>query len=345
MSKNEPPIFEDPEDEAPVDEVQLKRLQKESHEFGLHIQSNDPIELEAILTLARQERGADHPVPCYGLSYDPTDRRCRVCHLRGKCSELDTSPRIEVMDLNQLQPVICEVCHGSLEVELLDKEDQEVRDYGCTTEGCMNTLGVQCGWENNKADVVRSIVLPDDQKKEEKEKEAESEPADDPSSPPLGAESPASPQPASKKTTKKKTSKKKRAKNKAAKKKAVKKPKPQPKPKEEPKPKERPKTKVVVKKASKKAKSKPKAKEPAKVIKLPVRTAATPKGGNNKSKLLFSYNGQVYVSLTAIAVEITGTRSWSGPRFFKAKTAKLAPGAVLTREFGGNVYEVTVIKG
>src|SRR5512142_57089 len=103
----EPPIIDDPED-GQHDEAQFQELMREAQQLGLHYTGHDCAELELIVTLARQERGVAHPVACYGLSYEPTDRRCRICQLRGPCSELDKRPRVEVLDPNQLESVLCE---------------------------------------------------------------------------------------------------------------------------------------------------------------------------------------------------------------------------------------------
>lgn len=295
---NEPPVFDDPEDGAEVDPEELKRLQAQAHALGLHINSNDPIEIAALVALASKERGSEHPVPCYGLSYDPTDRRCRICQLRSKCADLDKSPRVEVTDLAQLQPVTCDVCAGQLEVELLDREQKQVRDYGCTTMGCCNTLGVQCGWETHAETAVRDIVLPKEQEAQEAEaaeqEAAEAEPEAGESVPPADPP-PAPPKPKKKKATKKTATKGK--------------------------------PKVVVKKKGAKKKATKK-----KVVK------AAP-----ASKLVFIYDNEPYATLTPIAVAISGSRNWSGKRFFRVK-GDLEAGMVLEREWEGQTYTVRVEK-
>lgn len=316
---NEPPMIEDPEDEIPVNPEELDRLRRQAHELGLHIQTGDPIELEALIALAQKERGSDHPVPCFGLSYDPTDRCCRICQLRTKCSALDESPRVEVTELTQLQAVPCEVCGGNLEVELLDKESREIRDYGCTTLGCMNSLGVQVGWETHRDTLVRDIVLPKDQEKAEAESES--------SNPPLEAQVPSS---SSKKATKKKATKK-ATKKKSAKKKVI-------------------VVKPARKKAPKKKKKVTKKTVTVKVNPKPVKATASkpikvnpkPAKANNEPKLVFIYDGEPYTTLTAAAVAISGSRNWSGKKFFKVK--ELKEGMVLEREWEGVVRTVRVEK-
>ena len=305
MSDHQPPIFDDPDDGSEVNQEELQRLQRQAHELGLHINSKDPLELEALIALAGRERGSDHPVPCYGQSYDPTDRRCRVCQLRSKCRELDPRPRVEVVELSQLQAVVCEVCGGSLEVELLDRESREIRDYGCTTTGCLNTLGIQCGWEGHQDQLARIVVLPkDEQEKAEPEDAATTSPPSSEEAPP------ASP---STKTAKKKTAKKKAAKKKAAKKVVVKGDDP-----DEPGPSEPKKSKKVV---------------------VKTRKVSAPEPGT--SGIVYVYEGEHYTTLTPIAVRISGSRNWSGKKFFKVK-GEPAAGTKLERKWEGVIHVVQV---
>lgn len=133
------------------------KLLAEAHSLGLHYTGTDTLELRALLDMARAQRGREHPVPCFGLSFDPTDRRCRICSLRNPCADADRKPRIEVTTA-KLSPVPCEICReGRLEVELLDLETRELRDFGCSTPGCPGTVAVQYGWETHGAAVVRDI--------------------------------------------------------------------------------------------------------------------------------------------------------------------------------------------
>ena len=146
---NEPPIPpDDPDDALEFDEEEFRGLLAEAHEMGVHYSGRDIHELRAYIGLARAEHGAEHPVACYGVSHDPTDRACRICSLRSACAAKDTSPRVEVMGVDRsLEDVPCESCgRGLLSEELLDKDSRELLDFKCTTLGCDNTLGAQCGW-------------------------------------------------------------------------------------------------------------------------------------------------------------------------------------------------------
>lgn len=136
----------------------FKALLVEAHDLGIQYTGVDPSELGAFVTMARAERGRTHEVPCYGLSYDPTDRRCRICQLRNPCADLDKRPRVVVLEAH-LQSIPCGACgKGMLEIECVDKDTGHIRDFACTTKGCQNSVAVQCGWET-QTDVVREVVL------------------------------------------------------------------------------------------------------------------------------------------------------------------------------------------
>lgn len=319
MSSSEPPVVDDPEDGKPVDVYELKRLQRQAHEMGLHIYSDDPTEMEALLALAKKERGSDHPVPCFGLSHDPTDRRCRICQLRTRCAELDKSPRVEVGQNVQLQPVPCEVCGGSLEVEIETKDRTEVRDYGCTTMGCLNTLGVQCGWERHGGGAVRKVVLPKDKPAEEKKVDRAPEAPDTTEVSSLQHETHPTGESA---VTLESESK----------------PDPEPKP-------QRKKPKIVlVKPEPKPVKKKSVKKRPGPKKKITKKKATKKKAVKTKpGRPVFVYGGQTYKSLSAVSFEICQSKNWSGRRFFNV-VGPIRAGTTLQREWQGQKYVVHVVE-
>jgi hypothetical protein len=146
-----PPI-EDPEDGITAEPSEFQALMREAQRYGFHYTGQDISELSALVSLAKTECGESHPVPCFGLNYESTDRRCRICQLHDACSAKDRRPRVEILDPNTLGDVICEACSsGSLNIELRVPDSTIVRDYGCSTPGCLNTLGIQTGWNEQRA--------------------------------------------------------------------------------------------------------------------------------------------------------------------------------------------------
>lgn len=292
--------------------LDFKALLVEAQELNIQYNGDDPVELHALITLARSDVGKDHPVPCFGLSYDPTNRCCRICQLRDPCADKDKRPRIEVLEA-KLQPVPCDACgKGLLEIECED-EWGELRDYACSTKGCPNTIAIQCGWESIDTDqVVREIVVEssDPSKPEPKpEPKPESEPVAEQAvestakqtDAPVESEQPEQTEPAKtpklrvirggSKSDPKKT--KKSSKKKTSTKKTVRKPKP------------------VVK---------------------------------NAPKVRFVHKGETYNSMSVLVNEITGSTNYSANRFFKIDSVKaLQPGDVVEREWRGFVYRVEVI--
>lgn len=292
---NLPPTDDDPEDGLPVDQERFDELRREAQEIGLHYTGKDPVELEAFLALAKAEQGASHPVACYGLSYEPTDRRCRICQLRGPCSEKDLRPHVVVTDISKLEDVMCEACGtGSLSVELLSQdsvegEAREIRDFGCTTPGCLNTLGIQCGWEQQPERQQQEIAFAP---RPEVRLEGVQKPLkpEKPGGEPPGGEPPA------KKTKKKPAGKK---------------------------PAGKPKLKIVEP-----------APEPTPVVKRRTST----KG------LAFLFGGKKYGSLSAIAALVTGTRNWSGAKFFGVDPAEVIAGVTVERVWEGKQITVKVVQ-
>jgi hypothetical protein len=146
--------------------VDLEALRKEAHSLGVHYTGDSGAELAGLISIVRVQRGTG-PVRCYGLSYDPTDPRCRICDLRNPCADLDKRPRVEVMQVQAqfLQEIPCAACGaGLLNQDLLDPDTRRPRDYGCSTKGCQNTVSVQCGFSRSdlaraQSPVVTEIVL------------------------------------------------------------------------------------------------------------------------------------------------------------------------------------------
>jgi hypothetical protein len=300
MAKQPPMDPDEPGDDDLLDEEEFLALLTEAQELGVHYtrqgEDRDIHELRAFVSLARQEHGADHPVACYGVSHDPTDRACRICSLRQSCADRDTSPRVEVMGVKQLEDVPCESCgRGLLSEELTDKDTGELLDFRCSTMGCSNTLGSQCGWDEITG--RRPTISVEDPNP------AEPEPTPAPE-PPLSAQEKASTPPVLEVLEGGKSKKKKVVVKKATAKKA-------------------PTKKVVVKKA-------PKKKKPG--------FAA----GTNGLQYRVGGLDEVFDSLTSVARSVTGTRNWSGFKFFKVGKDDLAPGLELVREWKGDTITVTV---
>jgi hypothetical protein len=155
------PPFDDPEDEVPhYNTPEFQTLMREAQRYGFHYSGQDISELNALVTLAKIECGDSHPVPCFGLNYESTDRRCRICQLQEACAAKDRRPRIEILDPNTLGDVICNACgSGELRVELRIPDSSIVRDYGCSTPGCLNTLGIQTGWDETRVKLTPEIFF------------------------------------------------------------------------------------------------------------------------------------------------------------------------------------------
>jgi len=316
----EPPITEDPED-GQHNEAQFAVLMQKARNLNLHYTGHELAELEMIVTMARQQRGTSHPVGCYGVSFEPTDRRCRICQLQGPCAELDQRPRVEVLDPQQLESVLCEACgKGELRLELKTPESQEVRDYGCTNSSCPNTLGIQCGWMEKASQTsiafqakpkkrVVGVMEPEPEPEDEEdgeEEEAEAEVVAEPAAvkpEPVAAAVDHNALPA------------------------------------------RPRLRIVKK-----------VPEPAVVAPAPKTVVApVPKvKASKKSKgrgrcrsaggVKFKMAGTVYNSLSAVASEITKNRAWSGGRFFGVAVADLHVGDLLQRKWAGKVIRVEVVE-
>jgi hypothetical protein len=299
-------------EEDDLSPAEFKALQNDAHALGIHYTGDDPSELHVFVQMARAERGKSHPVPCYGLSYDPTDRRCRICQLRNPCADTDKRPRVELVKL-PLQALPCDSCGvGVLQEELRDRDTNEVRDYGCTTKGCQNTVSIQCGWESVKpaaAEIVLGEPAPEPVKKPEPVKPPALQVIQGGQGVLQAAES----------TTKKiKLKKVKPAVAPAA----------APPPPAPPQP-------VAPPAAAKRGKAKPEAAKPE-----PAKRKTMPKG------LRFAYDGAIYDKLGKVVNAATGKATWSATHFFdKFDLSNLKPGDVLERDYGGKTHKVEVLNG
>jgi len=329
-----------------ISDADFAAMTAQAHELGIHYTGVDPLELQAFIAMAQADRGPEHPVPCFGLSYDPSHRPCRICQMRNPCADADKKPRVEVADVRRLEPVPCEACRrGELNIELQDVETHEIRDYGCSTHGCQNTLGIQVGWESGSRPT--EIVLGEADADEEAAK-VETEAEAEPEKPALEVIDGGKSKPKKKVTVKKPSAKKAPAKKaakapakKAPEKKAPAKKAPAKKAPAKKAPAKKAPAKKAPTKAAKKAPAKAAKKAPAKKITV---KRAPPKKPRAGADLSFVWDGRTYDSLTAIAEAITKTRNWSGPKFFKIRSADLQPGITLSRVFEGDEYVVSVEK-
>jgi len=333
--RDEPPVIEDPEDGAQFDGAQFIELMREAQLLGFHYTGRDIAELEALVGLAKAERGTNHPVACYGLSYEPTDRRCRICQLRGPCSDLDKRPRVEVMDPSQLESVICEACgQGELRVELRAPDSIIVRDYGCNTPGCLNTLGIQCGWSEETKRLPENIAF-EAKPKEKLEGVLPSPKPPEPEPEPMPpykktrvvvkAAAPAAPEATAEEKAPEPTTA--RPKLRIVRPVVQKAPEPEkPAPKPEAKPKAEAKAKPEVKPRAKAKK--------ANRVELPPYS----------KPIRFRFEGMFYTNLTAIACYVTASRNWSGGKFFGCDPKELKPGDALKRVWRGKRITVEVVE-
>lgn len=329
---NLPPTDDDPED-GRFDQAELDDLRRQAQALGIHYTGRDAVELQAFLALAHAKRGEDHPVACYGLSHEPTDRRCRICQLRGPCGDLDQRPRVAVIDPQRLEDVLCESCGtGQLSVELLapdsvEGEAREIRDYGCTTTGCLNTLGIQCGWEPEveRAPAIAfapkpSVRLEGIQEEPEEEEPEEEEPA---------APEPKVPDPVPPKRKRPKLKIVKASKEKA--------------------PKEAPKEKAPKPRLSESAKREEPSPKPITIKEPKIPPPPKPRnplvrgGGRTRAGVAFRFGGKVYKSLTAVATLVTGTNNWGGGKFFGCDVSQLTVGQLVEREWAGKLITVEVV--
>lgn len=297
----------------------FSELIREAQELGIQYNGDDMDELEGFVQMARIKHGKEHPVKCYGLSYDPSDRRCRICQLKNPCADIDKRPRIQICEVAQLQPIPCDVCQaGSLEVECVDIETRELRDYACSNTGCQNSVSIQCGWENTVTAEKEIVIVEKKHKAEKSTAEKKTEET---------KEGPALRVIKGEKKTKKKTVKKKTTKKKTVVKK------------------DKAKKETVVKKGKAKAPVKKTATKKS-VIKEKSNVVAITdaKEKSKKNGYYFVYKGIEYSSLTAVVQFITQSRNWNVLRFFGIRPEMVQAGQVLERDYEGHIHRVEVKK-
>jgi hypothetical protein len=292
--------------------LDMESLRQEAGSLGLHYTGHSGPELHGLISLARAKRGGG-PVRCYGLSYDPTDPRCRVCQLRNPCADLDKRPRVETVNVQTqfLHSVPCGACGaGLLNQELLDPETRETRDYGCSTKGCHNVVSIQCGFETPPvvSEPIHEIVLGTP---------LASVPLSEPPVPGASASgangASAAPElrivrtPRPKRPNEVKASAKKKAPVKVA---------PPPPPL-------------------------PPAPLPAKSPKVAAKVAPVKKGAP-RVDLRYQYQDIWYATLKMVVQAITGNDAWNSVRLFGVKASDLKVGQVLRCELKGAKYEVKV---
>jgi hypothetical protein len=307
--------MDDGDDNEPS--LDLDVLRQEAGSLGLHYTGSSGPELHGLISLARAKRGGG-PVRCYGLSYDPTDPRCRVCQLRNPCADLDKRPRVEMVNvqLQFLHAVPCGACGaGVLNQELLDPETRETRDYGCSTKGCHNTVSIQCGFDKAvpaaKSEPITEIVLGTP---------LASVPSSDSGPAPVVPASGANGASAAPELRIVRTP---RVRAKAA-----------PKPKK-PEPPPKPPAKAPAARKAAPAKGKPPVPPPAP-------PPAAPKTTTMRTDLRYRYQGNWYSSLLAAVQALTGNKAWNSMRLFGVKVADLKAGQVLKCELKGVKHEVEV---
>lgn len=120
--------------------AQVEALKAEAKGYGVFITSTVLADVKRTVDQIRRARKGKPP--CYWRSYDKAARECMICEARGDCARGDVTPQ----DGQALSIVSCERCDGgNLSVALIDPASGDVRDYGCSTADCTNTLAIQCG--------------------------------------------------------------------------------------------------------------------------------------------------------------------------------------------------------
>ena len=61
------------DDDVQMTEAEFGELLTQAQELGIQYTGTDGDDLRGLVSMARKESGREHPVPCYGLSYDPTN--------------------------------------------------------------------------------------------------------------------------------------------------------------------------------------------------------------------------------------------------------------------------------
>jgi hypothetical protein len=120
---------------------EIEAIKLEALSFGYSVQGEKIGELRAEIKRMRKEREGK-PL-CYRRMWDRAAPQCAVCDLTKDCGGEDST----TADPDEIRQVQCEKCEtGWLSVPETDDEEQ-VRNWGCTTTGCTNTLLDQTAFE------------------------------------------------------------------------------------------------------------------------------------------------------------------------------------------------------
>lgn len=113
--------------------AEIDSLRREALGYGFQLEGENLVELREEVEAIRKER--EGKPSCWARAYDKATPQCRICDLRFSCGGE------EALADAALRVVNCDECSvGNLSVELSDEATGGVRDYGCQTDGCTNTL-------------------------------------------------------------------------------------------------------------------------------------------------------------------------------------------------------------
>ena len=117
---------------------EIEAVRREALAYGYTLDTDRPLQ-ELRLALGRIRKERDGKPACFGRSYLDAAPHCRVCDLARPCAE--PADPAAYLPPSELMAVTCELCEtGTLNVELVEPATGNVRDYGCSTEGCTHTL-------------------------------------------------------------------------------------------------------------------------------------------------------------------------------------------------------------
>jgi len=127
--------------------AEIERIKEEANAFGYSLQGDKLSELKAEIAKIREERKGK-PL-CFKRMYDASAPHCVVCDLAKDCGgESFTGEAPPPEEMRQERCLICDT--GWLSVPETDEASGEVRNWGCTTPGCANTLIEQTKYEEPK---------------------------------------------------------------------------------------------------------------------------------------------------------------------------------------------------
>jgi len=114
--------------------AEIEAIRSEALAYGYSLQGEKLSELRGEIGEIRLER-AGKPA-CYKRLFSHAAAECQLCDLRPDCSGI-TGPMD--VDPEAMRFLACSKCDGMLNVALRDS-DAKIQNYGCSTEGCTNTL-------------------------------------------------------------------------------------------------------------------------------------------------------------------------------------------------------------